>query len=230
MTVALSELVHVMLRLTDLVMRLAPSSVFAALFALTARSGLGMLQQLALFVVEFYAAVCILWLLLVGAGFLFLGFPVVRLLRIIAPPFLLAFSTASSEAALPLLIEKLEEFGVPKSVSGFVLPLGYAFNLDGAMLFQSFAALFIAQAYGIAMSLPHQILMLLMLMVTSKGMAGVPRAAIVALTAILPAFGIPDAGLLLILGIDQFLDMARSGTNVIGNAIATAVVTKWADA
>ena len=224
---AMTELVQIMLRITQLVMHLAPFAVLASLFATTARSGFGVLVTFGIFIIQFYATACLLWLLLIGAGFLLLGRSVLLLLRLVSQPFLLAFGTASSEAAFPLLIDQLEKFEVPRRISGFVLPLGYAFNLDGSMLFQSFTAMFIAQAYGIAMSVPQQVTMLLVLMVSSKGTAGVPRAAIISLTAVLPTFGLPEAGLLLILGIDHFLDMARSGTNIIGNAIATAVVARW---
>ena len=226
-TAAVTELVQIMLRITHLVMRLAPFAVFASLFAATGRSGLGIVVTFGTFIVQFYATACLFWMLLIGTGLLLLGRSVFLLLRLVSQPFLLAFGTASSEAAFPLLIDQLEKFDVPRRISGFVLPLGYAFNLDGSMLFQSFAALFIAQAYGIAMSLPQQVTMLLVLMVSSKGTAGVPRAAIISLTAVLPTFGLPEAGLLLIFGIDHFLDMARSGTNIIGNAIATAVVARW---
>jgi Na+/H+-dicarboxylate symporter len=140
---------------------------------------------------------------------------------------MLAFSTASSEAAYPKTMEQLEKFGVKDSITGFVLPLGYSFNLDGSMMYQAFAALFIAQAYGIEMSVGQQITLLLVMMLTSKGIAGVPRASLVVVAATLPMFNLPEAGLLLIMGIDQILDMGRTVTNVIGNGIATAVVAKW---
>jgi Na+/H+-dicarboxylate symporter len=142
-------------------------------------------------------------------------------------PFLLAFSTASSEAAYPKILDQLQRFGVSKRIASFVLPMGYSFNLDGSMMYCTFATLFIAQAYGIELSFAQQITMLLLLMVTSKGMAGVPRASLVVIAATLATFNIPEAGLLLIMGIDQFLDMGRSATNVVGNSIATAVVAKW---
>ena len=142
-------------------------------------------------------------------------------------PFLLAFSTASSEAAYPKILDQLQQFGVSKRIASFVLPMGYSFNLDGSMMYCTFATLFIAQAYGIELSFAQQITMLLLLMVTSKGMAGVPRASLVVIAATLATFNIPEAGLLLIMGIDQFLDMGRSATNVVGNSIATAVVAKW---
>jgi Na+/H+-dicarboxylate symporter len=168
-----------------------------------------------------------LWAVLIAAGYVFLKSSVFRLLKLIREPLLLAFSTASSEAAYPKTMEQLEKFGVKDSITGFVLPLGYSFNLDGSMMYQAFAALFIAQAYGIPMSIGQQVTMLLVLMVSSKGMAGVPRGSLVVVAAILPMFHLPEAGLLLIMGIDHFLDMGRTATNVIGNSIATAVVAKW---
>lgn len=222
----LADLAEAMLVLTRLVMRLAPIAVFAALFATFARGGIGMAGSFAVFIGGFYATMVVLWALLAGAGLLLLGRPVFVLLRMIVPAGLVAFATASSEAVFPLVVETLERFGVSSRLVGFVLPLGYAFNLDGSMLFQAFAALFIAQAYGIPLTAGQQVGMLLVLMVSSKGTAGVPRAAIVALAAVLPAFGLPDAGLLLILGVDHLLDMGRTATNVVGNAIATAVVAR----
>jgi Na+/H+-dicarboxylate symporter len=140
---------------------------------------------------------------------------------------MIAFSTASSEAAYPSLIERLQEFGIKKRLVGFVLPLGYSFNLDGSMVFQAFAAVFIAQAFGIEMSLGQQITMMLVLMISSKGMAAVPRGSLVVVAALAPMFGLPEAGMLLIMAIDQFLDMGRTATNILGNSIATAVVAKW---
>ncbi|RZL52581.1 MAG: dicarboxylate/amino acid:cation symporter, partial [Sphingomonas sp.] len=137
------------------------------------------------------------------------------------------FTTASSEAAYPRMLEALDKFGVPPRIASFVLPLGYSFNLDGSMIYMTFASLFIAQAYGIALPLGTQIAMLLFLMISSKGIAGVPRASLVVIAAVLPVFKIPEAGLLLILAIDHFLDMGRTATNVIGNAVAASVVAKW---
>ena len=166
-------------------------------------------------------------LLLLSIGAVFLRKRIFLLVRYIREPLLLAYSTASSEAALPKLFEQLDRFGVPRRVSGFMLPLGYSFNLDGSMMYLSFATVFIAQAYGIHMSLESQVLMLLTLMVTSKGIAGVPRASIVVIAATLTQFGLPVEGIALILGIDQFLDMGRTATNVVGNAVATSVITQW---
>lgn len=223
----IEDLVQVMLRVTDYVMRLAPFGVFAAVAAAITAQGIGVLLTYGKFIGGFYLGLATLWLLLIGAGYLFLGGRVFTLLKLIREPTLIAFSTASSEAAYPKTMEQMEKFGVPDKITGFVLPLGYSFNLDGSMMYQAFAALFIAQAYNIEMSLTQQITMLLVLMITSKGIAGVPRASIVVVAATLPMFNLPEAGLLLIMGIDQFLDMGRTATNVIGNSIATAVVAKW---
>jgi Na+/H+-dicarboxylate symporter len=164
---------------------------------------------------------------LIAAGFVFLRGRVFTLISMVREPMLIAFTTASSEAAYPKLMERLERFGAKERVTALVLPLGYSFNLDGSMVYQAFAALFIAQAYGIEMSIGQQMTMLLVMMLSSKGVAGVPRASLVVVAAVLPTFGLPEAGLLLIMGIDQFLDMGRTATNVIGNGIATAVVAKW---
>ncbi len=165
--------------------------------------------------------------LLITLGGLVIGPRVLRLIRRVREPTILAFSTASSEAAYPKTLEELERFGCSNRVASFVLPLGYSFNLDGSMMYCTFAVMFIAQVYGIELSIGQQIMMLAILMLTSKGMAGVPRASLVVIAATLAQFNIPEAGLLLLLGVDHFLDMGRSATNVIGNSIATAVVSKW---
>jgi Na+/H+-dicarboxylate symporter len=222
-----TELVEVMLKVTDYVMWVAPLGVFGAVAAAITVQGLGVLVTYGQFIGSFYLALAVLWSLLVGAGFVFLGPLVFRLMSQVREPLFVAFTTASSEAAYPKLMEQLNRFGVNERVSSFVLPLGYSFNLDGSMVYQSFAALFIAQAYGIEMSFAEQLTMLLVMMISSKGVAGVPRASLVVVAAVLPTFGLPEAGLLLILGIDQFLDMGRTATNVIGNSIATTVVAKW---
>jgi Na+/H+-dicarboxylate symporter len=222
-----AELVEVMLKVTDFVMWVAPVGVFGAVAAAITVQGLGVLLTYGQFIGSFYLALAVLWALLIGAGFLFLGPLVLRLMATVREPLFVAFTTASSEAAYPKLMEQLNRFGVNERVSSFVLPLGYSFNLDGSMVYQAFAALFIAQAYGIEMSFATQATMLLVMMVSSKGVAGVPRASLVVVAAVLPTFGLPEAGLLLILGIDQFLDMGRTATNVIGNSIATTVVAKW---
>ena len=224
---AIDGIAHIMLKVTGYVMNLAPFAVFAAVCAIIAKSGLGVLKTYGVFMGEFYIGIVLLWIVLTFIGFLFLGPRVLRLLAELREPTLLAFSTASSEAAFPKTLEGLERFGVRNRIAAFVLPIGYSFNLDGSMMYCTFATVFIAQAYGIEMSLGSQITMMLVLMLTSKGMAGVPRASLVVIAATLTQFNIPEAGLLLLLGIDHFLDMARSATNVIGNGIATAVVAKW---
>ncbi|WVT76624.1 dicarboxylate/amino acid:cation symporter (plasmid) [Sinorhizobium chiapasense] len=222
--------VPVMLKVTDYVMRFAPLGVFAAVANVVTVQGLGILMVYGKFVGSFYATLVVLWAVLVGAGFLVLGSNVFRLVREVRQPMLVGFSTASSEAAYPRVMEKLEDFGVKERVIGFVLPLGYSFNLDGSMIYTAFAALFISQAYGLPLTMEQQIVMLLVLMVSSKGIAGVPRSALVVVAAVLPMFNLPEAGVLLIMGIDHFLDMGRTATNVLGNAIATTVVAKWENA
>ncbi|MFL9887613.1 dicarboxylate/amino acid:cation symporter [Paraburkholderia agricolaris] len=220
-------LVPAMLKLTDYVMRLAPVGVFGALAAAITVHGLDVLTTYGKLIGSFYVGLVLLWALLIAVGYCFLGKQIWALLKAIREPAMLAFSTASSEAAYPRLSEKLEEFGVDKKVVGFTLPLGYAFNLDGSMMYQAFAAIFIAQAFGIDMPLGTQIMMLLVLMLSSKGMAGVARGSVVVVAAVAPMFHLPPSGVVLILAIDQVLDMGRTATNVIGNSIATAVIAKW---
>jgi Na+/H+-dicarboxylate symporter len=221
------ELSHIILKITGYIMALAPLAVFAAMAATVTTQGLGILLTYGKFMAEFYFGLVLLWLLLIFVGFLFLGPTISRLVSLMREPFLLAFSTASSEAAYPKTMAQLEQLPVSKKIISFVLPMGYSFNLDGSMMYCTFATLFIAQAYNIPLSIGEQIAMLLLLMLTSKGMAGVPRASLVVIAATLTSFNIPEAGLLLVIGIDQFLDMGRSATNVIGNSLATAVVAKW---
>jgi Na+/H+-dicarboxylate symporter len=223
----LEQLVEVMLKLTGFVMSFAPVAVFAAIAAIVTTQGLGVLKVYLRLLVDFYLALGLLWVLLAAAGFAVLGPRVLRLIGLIREPVILAFSTASSESAYPQTMQRLEQFGAPKRIISFVLPLGYSFNLDGSMLYCSFGIIFIAQVYGIELSIAQEITMLGLLMVTSKGMAAVPRASLVVIAAALPVFNIPETGLLLLLAIDQFLDMGRSATNVVGNSIATAVVAKW---
>ncbi|MEO6389265.1 MAG: dicarboxylate/amino acid:cation symporter [Croceibacterium sp.] len=224
---ASEALATLMLRVTDYVMRFAPFAVFGALAAVIATKGLGIILAYGVLVSEFYFGLLLLWVLLLSIGAIFLRGRIFTLIRYIREPLLLTFSTASSEAGLPKLFEQLDRFGVPRRISGFVLPLGYSFNLDGSMMYMSFAAIFISQAYGIPLTLEQQVIMLLTLMVTSKGIAGVPRASLVVIAATLSQFGLPIDGIALLLGIDQFLDMGRSATNVVGNAVATSVITKW---
>jgi Na+/H+-dicarboxylate symporter len=223
----LEGLVAVMLQVTNYVMRFAPIAVFSAVAATLIEHGPHVILKLAYFMGSVYIGLGLLWTMLIGIAFLIIGGRIFTLLRYIREPALLAFSTASSEAAFPRTLEALDRFGVPPRISSFVLPLGYSFNLDGSMMYMTFASLFLAQAYGIHLPLGTQIGMLLMLMVTSKGIAGVPRASLVVIAANLSHFGIPEAGLLIVLAIDNFLDMARSATNVLGNAIAASVVAKW---
>jgi len=226
---AADALVHLMLRITDYVMRAAPVAVSAAIAAVIATQGLGILVTFGKFIGSFYVSLIVLWALLIGGGYAVLGRSIVPLIRTIQAPVLLAFATASSEAAYPRTLEQLERVGIPKRIASFVLPLGYSFNLDGSMMYCAFALMFIAQAYGIQITFAEQITMLLLLMVMSKGMAGVPRASLVVIAAALPHFDLPEAGLLLIMGVDQFLDMGRTATNVVGNSVATAVVARWED-
>ncbi len=224
---AIDGVAHVMLKVTGYVMNFAPIAVFAAVASTIAKSGVGVIATYGVFMGEFYLGIVLLWVILTVAGIIFVGPRILKLLGILKEPALIAFSCASSEAAYPKTLEGLERFGVKNRLAAFVLPIGYSFNLDGSMMYCTFATLFIAQAYGIHVPFETQIVMMLVLMLTSKGMAGVPRASLVVIAATLGQFHIPEAGLLLLLSIDHFLDMARSATNVIGNGIATAVVAKW---
>jgi Na+/H+-dicarboxylate symporter len=209
------------------VMYVAPLAVFGAMAAVVSQKGFGILWDYGRFIIQFYIGLLLLWLVLIGAAWLIIGRSTRSLVNHIKDPLLLAFSTASSEAAYPRTLEQLERFGCPNRIVSFILPLGYSFNLDGSMMYMTFASIFIAQAYGIELSMGEQFTMLLVLMVTSKGIAGVPRASLVVIAGTLSMFKIPEAGLLLLLGVDHLLDMGRSATNVVGNAVATAVVSKW---
>ncbi len=226
-TELLEQVAHVMLKVTGYVMALAPLAVFGAMAAAICTQGLGVILDYGKLVGSFFIALFILWALLITAGFVVLGPKVFRLMMQVREPALVAFSTASSEAAYPKLLEQLEKFGIANRVVSFVLPLGYSFNLDGSMMYTTFAAMFIAQALGIDLSLGQQVLMLLLLFVTSKGIAGVPRASLVVISAALPTFGLPAEAIGLVLAVDAFMDMGRTVTNVIGNSIACAVVAKW---
>lgn len=218
---------HVILRVTTYVMNFAPLAVFGAMTTVVAKQGVGILTTYSLFIGEFYIGLALLWIVLGLGGFLIIGARVINLIKRVKEPVLLAFSTSSSEAAFPKTMEELQKFGCKDKIVSFVLPLGYSFNLDGSMMYMTFASLFIAQSYNIPLSLTTQLSMLLVLMITSKGIAGVPRASLVVIAGTLATFNIPEAGLALLLGIDPLLDMGRSATNVIGNSIATAVVSKW---
>ena len=218
---------NIMLKVTGYVMTLAPIAIFAALAAAIAKQGLGIIGTYAQFIGGFYISLGVLWTLLFLAALVTLGGRATGLFRVITPPTLLAFSTASSEAAYPRTLEALEKFGLPRRVVSFVLPLGYSFNLDGSMMYCTFAVLFIAKAHGIELTVAQQISMLLLLMVTSKGMAGVPRASLVVIMATLTYFGMDEAWIALVLAVDHLLDMGRSATNVVGNSVASAVVSRW---
>jgi Na+/H+-dicarboxylate symporter len=224
---AAEALTKVMLQITDYVMRFAPFAVFAAVAATLIERGPSVILKLTYFMGSVYVGLGLLWVMLGLLAYLVIGRRVGALARYVREPALVAFSTASSEAAFPRTLEALDRFGVPSKISSFVLPLGYSFNLDGSMMYMTFASLFIAQAYGIHLDLGTQIAMLLTLMITSKGIAGVPRASLVVIAATLNQFNLPEAGLLLVLAVDHFLDMGRSATNVIGNAVAATVVARW---
>lgn len=223
---SIDDLSHIMLKITGYVMKFAPLAVFAAITATVAENGIGIMAQFAIFMVDFYIGLILLWCALIFVGYLFLGKRIKQLMINVREAFLISFATASSEAAYPKILDGLDRFGVNRKISSFVMPLGYSFNLDGSMMYCTFATLFIAQAYDIHLDIGTQISMLLILMLTSKGMAGVPRASLVVIAATLNQFNIPEAGLLLILGIDTFLDMGRSATNAVGNSIAAAVIAK----
>ena len=224
---AAEALAELMLQVTGYVMRFAPFAVFGALAKVVAENGLGILGTYVQLLGEFYLSLAILWALLIGVGWVFLRSRIFMLVRYIREPVMIAFSTASSEAAMPKLFEQLDRFGIPRRVSGLMVPLGYSFNLDGSMMYASFATIFIAQAYGHDLSITTQILILLTLMISSKGIAAVPRASLVVIAATLAMFDLPVEGIALVLAIDQFLDMGRTATNVLGNAVATSVITKW---
>ncbi|MEX6685979.1 dicarboxylate/amino acid:cation symporter [Danxiaibacter flavus] len=224
---AFDAIAHVILKVTSYVMNLAPLAVFGAMTAIIAKQGPGILKTYSLFILEFYLGLLLLWGILNFAGFLMVGKRILNLAKRIKEPVLLAFTTASSEAAFPKTMDELQKFGCKDKIVSFVLPLGYSFNLDGSMMYMTFAALFIAQSYGIHLDFGTQLSMLLVLMLTSKGIAGVPRASLVVIAGTLATFKIPEAGLALLLGIDPLLDMGRSATNVVGNSIAAAAVSKW---
>ena len=218
---------HVILKVTGYVMNFAPVAVFGAMTAIIAKQGAGILKTYSIFIGEFYFGLLLLWCVLIFAGFLVIRKKIFGLVKVVREPTLLAFSTSSSEAAFPKTMEVLTKFGCSEKIVSFVLPLGYSFNLDGSMMYMTFASLFIAQSYSIDLPIATQISMLLVLMLTSKGIAGVPRASLVVIAGTLVTFNIPEAGLALLLGIDPLLDMGRSATNVIGNSVATVVVSKW---
>lgn len=224
---ALDVASHVILKMVNYVMNFAPIGVFGAIAAVVASKGLGIFVFYLKYFSFFLIGIAILWILLLTVGTIILKGRIKELLRRIGSPLLIAFSTTSSEAVFPKLTEELERFGCKDKIVAFVLPLGYSFNLDGSMMYMTFASLAIAQAYGMHMPIETQLMMLLVLMLTSKGIAGVPRASLVVVLATCSMFNIPPEGVALILPIDHFCDMFRTATNVVGNALATSVVSKW---
>src|SRR3982751_5050185 len=224
---ALDVVSHVILKMVGYVMNFAPFGVFGAIAAVIATKGPGVLIFYVVYFRDFLLGIFLLWLVLFTVGFLVLKRRLPALIRRIAQPMLIAFSTTSSEAVFPKLTEELERFGCKDKIVSFILPLGYSFNLDGSMMYMTFASIFIAQVFNVPLSLGTQLTMLLVLMLTSKGIAGVPRASLVVVTATCAMFDIPPEGIALILPIDHFCDMFRTATNVVGNALATSVVSKW---
>ena len=225
---ALDKTSHIILKMVNYVMKFAPIGVFGAIAGVFAIKDVNdLLLTYAKFFGSFLVGIGSLWFFLLAVGFLFLGSRMKILLQHIISPLVIAFGTTSSEAVFPKLTEELERFGIKDKIVSFMLPLGYSFNLDGSMMYMTFASIFIAQASGIPLDIPTQMTMLLVLMLTSKGIAGVPRASLVVVAATCGMFDIPVEGIALILPIDHFCDMFRSATNVLGNALATSVVGKW---
>ncbi len=223
----LDSLAHVMFKVTAYVMMFAPVGVFAAIAATVGGRGVAILVTLGKLIALMYAGLIIfVAVVLFGVSWL-IGVSFLRFVRAIREPFLIAFTTASSEAALPKAMEVMERFGVPNRIVAFVVPLGYSFNLDGTTLYLSLASVFVAQLAGVQMSLGQQLVMMLTLMLASKGVAGIPRGALVVLAATLTQFSLPLEGAAILLGIDQIMDMGRTGVNVMGNCIAAAVVARW---
>ncbi len=227
---ALDALTHVVLKMVSYVMHLAPLGVFGSMTGVIAMKGLGILKTYAWYIGSFYLGLVALWIVLLSVGYLLLRKRMFTLMKRLGDPMAIAFNTASSEAVFPKLVEVMERFGCNNKIVSFTLPLGYSFNLDGSMMYMTFASMFIAQAYNITAITEHpgtQIAMLLVFMLTSKGIAGVPRASLIVVLATGGMFGIPPEGIGLVLAIDTFCDMGRSMTNVLGNALATAAVSKW---
>ena len=223
----LESTAQVMFRFTGYVMRFAPIGVMAAIAATVGGKGLGILYTLGKLVLLMYGGLFVFAIVVIGGVAWLIRVPFFKFANAIREPFLIAFTTASSEAALPKALEVMERFGVPKNIVGFVLPTGYSFNLDGTTLYLSLASVFVAQLAGVEMTFGQQLIMMLTLMLTSKGVAGVPRAALVVLTATLGQFNLPIEGAAILLGIDQVMDMGRTAVNVMGNCISTAVVARW---
>jgi proton glutamate symport protein len=221
------SLAEVMFQYTHYVMKLAPIGVGAAITVTVGAKGLGVLFGLGKLVLTLYGALVVFVVVVLGAVILICGIPVRRFIAAVKEPFILAFSTASSEAALPMALENMEKFGVPKHIVSFVLPTGYSFNLDGTTLYLSLASVFVAQAAGANLGFGTEIVMMLTLMLTSKGVAAVPRASLVILAGTLQQFGLPLEGIAVLLGVDALMDMARTSVNLLGNCLASAVVARW---
>ena len=223
---ALDVVSHIMLKVTGYVMYVAPLAIFAAISSVVATEGLGILLNYASFIGGYYLAIILTCMVLVGVGYMVLKRDVFRLIAMLKDPVLVAFTTSSSEAAYPKTLDQLTRFGCSRNIASFVLPIGYSFNLVGSMVYCSFASMFIAQAYNIHLTFSEIVVLMLTLMLASKGIAGVPRSALVVLAATIPSFNIPVAGILLLMGVDHFLDMGRSAINVLGNGVATAMLSK----
>ena len=223
---ALDVVSHIMLKVTGYVMYVAPLAIFAAISSVIATEGLGILLNYASFIGGYYLAIVLTCLVLIGVGYMVLRRDIFRLLTMLKDPVLVAFTTSSSEAAYPKTLDQLTRFGCSRNIASFVLPIGYSFNLVGSMVYCSFASMFIAQAYNVHLGFSEIVVLMLTLMLASKGIAGVPRSALVVLAATIPSFNIPVAGILLLMGIDHLLDMGRSAINVLGNGVATAMLSK----
>jgi len=223
----LQSLADVMFEYTRYVMYLAPVGVGGAMAAVVGSKGIGVLFGLGKLILTLYAALAVFVVFVLGAVVLLFRIPVKRFIHWVKEPYLLAFSTASSEAALPLALENMERFGVPRHIVAFVLPTGYSFNLDGTTLYLSLASVFVAQAAGVELTLYQQLMMMLTLMLTSKGVAAVPRASLIILAGTLSTFHLPIEGIALLLGVDTVMDMARTSVNLLGNCLASAVIARW---
>jgi proton glutamate symport protein len=221
------SLSEAMFKFTNYVMNFAPWGVGAAMAVTVGSKGLGVLKNLALMILTLYGALAVFIIVVLGAVALLIRLPIRRFISLVKEPALLAFTTTSSESAFPKAMENMERLGVPRRIVSFVLPMGYSFNLDGSTLYLSLAAVFVAQASNHPLTLGQQLLILLTLMLSTKGIAAVPRASLVVLAGTLAQFGLPLEGIAVILGVDELMDMARTATNVIGNCMATAVVARW---
>jgi proton glutamate symport protein len=221
------SLSEIMFKFTNNIMHFAPWGVGAAMAVTVGSKGLGVLKNLAMMIITLYGALAVFIIVVLGAVALMIRLPIKRFIQLVKEPALLAFTTTSSESAFPMAMENMERLGVPRRIVSFVLPMGYSFNLDGSTLYLSLAAVFVAQASNIQLSLSQQLLILLTLMLSTKGIAAVPRASLVVLAGTLAQFGLPLEGIAVILGVDELMDMARTSTNVVGNCLATAVVARW---